>query len=246
MSIELQEARKKLDILEKIANNPELIMTDVFSEDTESINFLYQVKINEKHILEYFTDYLGTLHIFNNTLLKFRDNTLNIYVPELNYKCEQFKSEDKIIKVNLGKKVYKVCCNDIQKYSDVMATVYELETCELSDFWKKYENFTFRNRVKNAFKTLITDKKLHIRLWDFVFTLIVSKKKVNAAVEREREKVNNNNKNNQKLYNKQIELQNYYIKNAPNHIDSIHSKQNDIAKYLISLGYQEDKEMSEH
>ena len=30
MSIELQKAKKKLDIIEKLANNPELILTDLY------------------------------------------------------------------------------------------------------------------------------------------------------------------------------------------------------------------------
>ena len=93
---------------------------------------------------------------------------------------------------------------------------------------------------------MTTSKKLHIRLWDFVFILIVSKKKVDAALDREIEKVNSENEYNQKYYNERIDLQNYYIENAPNHIASIRSKQNEIVDYLTRLGYQEDNEMSEY
>lgn len=247
MSIELQEARKKLDILEKLASNPELIMTDLFSEGVSGSNFLYQVNVNGKYILDYLVEYLRTLHVFDGTLPKFQSYDLNIYVPALKHgEYKQFQPEDKIMKVNVDRRTYRLCDKDIQKYSDVMSKVYELETCELSDFWKKYEDFTFKNRVKNAFKSLTTDKKLHIRLWDFVFTLIVSKKKVDVALDREREKVNSKNEYNQKYYNERIDLQNYYMENAPNHITLIHSKQNEIVDYLTCLGYQEDNEMSEY
>lgn len=247
MSVELQEARKKLDILEKLASNPELIMTDLFSEGVSGSNFLYQVNVNGKYILDYLVEYLKTLHVFDGTLPKFQSYDLNIYVPALKHgEYKQFQSEDKIMKVNVDKRTYRLCNRDIKKYTEVMVTRYKLETCELSDFWKKYENFTLKNRVKNAFRSLTTDKKLHIRLWDFVFTMIVSKKKIDATLNREIEKVNSKNEYNQKYYNERIDLQNYYIENAPIHITSIRSKQNEIVDYLTRLGYQEDNEMSEY
>ena len=247
MSIELQEARKKLDILEKLASNPELIMTDLFSEGVSGSNFLYQVNVNGKYILDYLVEYLRTLHVFVGTLPKFQSYDLNIYVTALKHgEYKQFQSEDKIMKINVDKRTYRLCDKDIKKYSNIVSKVYNLETCELSDFWKKYEDFTLKNRVKNAFKSLTTSKKLHIRLWDFVFILIVSKKKVDAALDREIEKVNSENEYNQKYYNERIDLQNYYIENAPNHIASIRSKQNEIVDYLTRLGYQEDNEMSEY
>ena len=46
MSISLEEARRKLDILEKSSDEPELILTDLFSEGVSGMNFLYQVRVN--------------------------------------------------------------------------------------------------------------------------------------------------------------------------------------------------------
>lgn len=248
MSIELQEARKKLDVLEELTNNPELILTNLFGEGGVSdSNFLYQVNIKGKYILDYLIEHLKTLHIFDETLLKFQSYELHIYFPSLKYgEYKQFQSEDKIIKMNIGKRTYKLCDKDIQRYSDVMDKVYELEVCELPEFWKKYENFTLKNRVKNAFMSLLTDKKLHIRLWDFIFTLIVTKKKIDTALNREREKVNSKNVHNQSHYDEQVDLQNYYKENAPNHISKIRYKQKEIVNYLTHLGYKEDIEMNEY
>lgn len=247
MSIELQEVRKKLDVLEELTNNPELILTNLFSEGVSGSNFLYQVNIKGKFILDYLIEHLKTLHIFDETLLKFQSYELHIYFPSLKYgKYKQFQSEDKIIKLDIDKKTYKLCDKDIQKYSDVMEKVYELEVCELPEFWKKYENFNLKNRVKNAFMSLLTDKKLHIRVWDFIFILTVTKKKIDTALYREREKVNSKNTRNQNYYDEQVDLQNYYKENAPNHISMIQYKQKEIVNYLTHLGYKEDIEMSEY
>lgn len=247
MSIELQDARKKLDILEKLTNNPELILTDLYSEGVSGVNFLYQVNVKGKHILDYLVDYLKTLHIFDGTFPEFQSCDLNVYVPALEHEeHQQFQFKDKIMKINIDKKTYKLCDRDIQGYLDVMSKIYKLQICELSDFWMKYKNFTFKNRVKNAFKSLINKKNLHIRLWDFIFILFVSKKKINAALDREIEEVDSRNKCNQKHFNKQIDLQNYYIENAPSHITTIRSKQNEIVNYLTRLGYEEDTEMNEY
>lgn len=236
MSIELQEARKKLDILEELTNNPELILTNLFNEGVSDSNFLYQVNIKGKYILDYLIEHLKTLHIFDETLLKFQSYELHIYFHSLKYgRYKQFQSEDKIIKLNIDKRTYELCDKDIQRYSDVMDKVYELEVCELPEFWKKYENFTLKNRVKNAFMSLLTDKKLHIRLLDFIFTLIVAKKKIDTALNKEREKVNSKNAHNQSYYDERVDLQNYYKENAPNHISKIRYKQKEIVNYLTHL-----------
>ena len=39
MGIEIQEAREKLDILERLADEPQLIFTDLFSDDKNDYSF---------------------------------------------------------------------------------------------------------------------------------------------------------------------------------------------------------------
>ena len=247
MSIELQEARKKLDILEKLTNNPELILTDLFSNSVSDNNFLYQVNVNGRYILDYLVDYLKTLDVFNDSFIKLQSHDIHIYIPSLKYgEYQNLQSDDKIMKIDIDNRTYRLCYESIEKYTDTMSKEYKLEICELSDFWKKYENFGFKNRVKNAFMSLTTDKKLHIRLWDFIYILIVSKKKVNAALNREREKVNRKNERNLKYYNEHVDLQNFYKENAPMQIDMIHKKQKEIITFLNQIGYKEEPEMYEY
>lgn len=245
MSIELQEARNKLDILEEMASNSQLILTDLFSNGVSDSNFLYQVNIKGKYILDYLIEHLKRLQEFEGTILKANAYDLDVYFPALKYgEFQSFQPEDKIIEIDMNKKTYRICKGDIQKYLNVMETKYELETCELSDFWKKYEDFNFKNRLKNAYMSLFSTKKLHIRINDFIYTLFVPKEKIENAINREQEKVNKKNEQNLKYYNERIGLQNFYKENAPMQINMIHSKQHEIAKYLVQLGYKEDNGMS--
>ena len=54
MSIELQKAKEKIAIIEKIEQNPESIFTDIYDEDDLILNFLYSVNIDGKYIYHYF------------------------------------------------------------------------------------------------------------------------------------------------------------------------------------------------
>ena len=68
LSIELQEARKELDILENLANNPQLILTDLFGGGTSELNFLYQVNIKGKYINMYLNIFFTFYHPIYNIL----------------------------------------------------------------------------------------------------------------------------------------------------------------------------------
>ena len=247
MSIELKEARKKLDIIEKCANNPNLILTDLFSERVSGSNFLYQVNIDGKYILDYLVDYLKTLPVFEWCSLKCNAYDLKVYAPALKYgKHKEFQSDDLIVKVDMDKKTYKLCLREIKNYENIMNNVYEFTPYELSDFWKQFEDLTLKKRTKNAFAALSTNKKLHIRVYDFFFHFCVSKNNVEDALKREKDKIERNNDSKLKFYNEDIDRQKFYIENAPDYIEKIKNKQIEIAKFLESLGYKEDKEMEEY
>ena len=65
MSIELYEARRKLDIFEKGVNNPEIFMSTSFAGIFD--NLLRGITVNQKGVLDYVEDYLNQLDIFMET-----------------------------------------------------------------------------------------------------------------------------------------------------------------------------------
>jgi hypothetical protein len=248
MSISLEEARKKLDILEKLSTNPELILTELFSEGVSGGNFLYQVNVNGKYIMDYLKEYLSKLSVFSNCMITSNSYELRIAVEPLRFgEHAKYISNDNIIDINADERTYKLINRNIRSYENIMNENYVLKISQLSNYWKRFVNLTFRNRIKNSFISLTDkNKKLTIRLKDFIFWYFIRNKKILSALEREKEKVNNNNKYNAKQHTENLERQNYYFEYAPAHIEFIKNKQQEIVAYLISLGYKEDNEMSEY
>lgn len=245
MSLELKEAREKLNIIERLSKEPQLVFTDLYKKGTQDCNFLYQVNVQGKYILDYFIDHVKTIPVFDNTIPKIEHSDLVVYVPSLqDEKHNKYKSKDKILEIDLEDRTFIVCEEDLNEYLDVMNSKYELKTYGLDDFWKKYENFSFKKRVENAFISLTTNqKRFRTKVADFAFHFIVSKKKINNVLQREKEKVEKKNEYNRKRYDENISLQNFFTKNAPEHLEKAIAKQKEIVDYLIKLGYSEYVEM---
>lgn len=245
MSLELKEAREKLDMLERLADEPNLIFTDLYAQGLNGCNFFYQVKINGKYILDYLIEHIKTLHVFDNTLPTIERSELIIYVPSINDDDHnKYHSKDKILEIDLEDRTFTICNSDLNEYEEVMAATYELKEHELDDFWKRYENLTISSRIRNAFKSLTSPQKnIGTKIADFVFHFIVSKKKVNSIIDRERNKIDKKNEYHKKRYESDISLQQFYLEHAPKHLEKAYLKQREIIDYLISLGYKEYIEM---
>lgn len=54
MSISVEKAEEYIELLRKIPDNPEFILKgNLFDEGTDSLNFLYNIKIDGKYILDF-------------------------------------------------------------------------------------------------------------------------------------------------------------------------------------------------
>lgn len=245
MSISLEEARHKLDVLEKLAIDPKLILTDLFSEEVSGSNFLYQVKVNNKYIPDYLQEQMLNLPVFKDCIVKNNSYDFFVYLPHLKVgKYSDFESDDKIAKIDANSNEFKIITECIDDYESVMNREYICKRKELGEFWQRFKDLSFKSRVKNASKALVSDKRVHIRMLDFIFWLTVTKKKVKTALDREQEKVDDSNSYNEEQYKEDIERQKYYRQYAPIHIECIKEKQKEIYEYLISLEYTENNEMS--
>lgn len=242
MSIELQKAKEKLDVLEKIRDNPDLILTDLFTGREEDI-FLWQVNVDGKMFSQFLIECLSSIDMFNDPALTIAAFAL----PEIDistfglyshgYNESWAKGQDKILSINTEKKTYKLHDARIRYYMDIISKEYEMSVYDLDDFWKRYENFTFKKRAREVFRCLRKD-----RMRDCIYLLTISKKKTDAMVEEQRRKVTEKNERSRKFFNEKIEMQNYYKEQAPEHINFMRTKQMEISAYLNSIGYTEEPE----
>lgn len=248
MSISLEEARRKLDILEKSSDEPELILTDLFSEGVSGMNFLYQVRVNGKYIIDYLKEYLNIINPFKNCIIMNNSHTFSFYFPSLSYgKDSNFKDDDLIAKIDVDDRTYRIFTKCINDYEDVVNKEYKLEELKLDDRFQKLTDLSFKNRLHQIKEELHSDRKRLVKLSNVCFWLVMTNKRrknIKKALEKESKRVENSNQYNKERYEQDIERQIYYKEYAPNHIKRIRTIQKEIEIYLKEIGYVEDVEMS--
>lgn len=250
MSISIQEAYQKLDILQQMAENPELMMTDLFSKGISDMNFLYQININGKYIFDYLKEYLQMIPIFKDCIVRISSANVYVDIPGLKFgKYSNLQNDDHVIKFNINDREYRTISDEaINNYQDVMSKKYELKVEDISEYWKQFEDLSFVFCIKKAFASLHSGKKVYVRVQDFFFWLYIplEKSKVTEALKKQYDKVENDNKWAKERHEDNIARQNFYLKNAPEQIEKIIKKQEEIVKYLNELGYVENSEMSRY
>ncbi|WP_097005262.1 hypothetical protein [Lacrimispora amygdalina] len=252
MSISIEEARKKLDTLEKLSNDPSLILTDLFSEGVSGSNFLYQVNIKGKYIIDYLIEHLQKLSVFEGCIIKQSSWDLKIYMESLKYGgYGRFESDDLIVKVDIESKTFKSIDECYAKYEDVMHTEYKLQEEKLSNYWIRFVNPTFKNRIRYAIEVFSSHKKPLVKLLDFWFWIAYplffkTRNRITEALKEENIRLNDRNKDNLDDYSERLNKQKFYKENASAHISKIVKKAAEIEEYLRGLGYKEDREMSDY
>lgn len=250
MSISIQEAYQKLDILWQMADNPELMMTDLFSKGVSGMNFLYQININGKYILDYLKEHLQMIPIFKDCIIRFSSTDVYVDIPGLKFgKYSNLQNDDHVIKFNINDREYRTISDEaINNYQDVMYKKYELKVHDIGEYWKQFEDLSPISRIKKAFASLHSSKKMYVRVQDFFFWLYVPfmKSKVAEGLQKQYGKVESDNKWAKEQYEDNIARQNFYRKNAPEQIEKIIKKQEEIVQYLNELGYVENTEMSKY
>lgn len=233
-----------------MADNPELMMTDLFSKGVSGMNFLYQININGKYILDYLQEHLQMIPIFNDCIVRICSTDVYIDIPGLKFgKHSNFQYDDHIIKFNINDREYRNVSDEVIKnYQDVMSKKYELKVKDIGEYWKRFEDLSLGSCIKKAFASLGSSKKIYVRVQDFFFWLCIPLKesKVADALQKQYDKVENNNKWEKERYEENIARQKYYLENAPSQIEKIIKKHEEIVKYLNELGYVENLEMSRY
>lgn len=247
MSIELNEARKKLDIIEQLTNNPQLILTDLYSDDISGRNFLYQINVHGKYIMDYLREHLMSIHPFTDCVIKNDSSTFSFYLPALKEnQYLKYEGDDLIARISVDDKTYKIFSDCVSKYEEVMTKEYTLTEVQLSNWWKRFTDLSIKNRLHQAYDVIHSDKKILVKILDLRFWLIMTnkrRKQIAEALEREYNKINQSNIWHKKEYDKHIDIQKYYLEQAPTQIEKIRTKQKEIEEYLKTLNYIKDEEM---
>lgn len=184
MSIELYEARRKLDIFEKGVNNPEIFMSTSFAGIFD--NLLRGITVNQKGVLDYVEDYLNQLDIFRETKIDVSLECITVSLPSI----DEDNSYDRIIWISFENHTYKVLNKSIKQYSEVMNKTYTYEPQEIRDIFKRYENYSLMKRITVARRCLVCkNKTLWIRMQDFLYSLFVSKRYLKKILDREHIKI---------------------------------------------------------
>ena len=243
MSIEISEARKKLDTLERLPDCPELVFTDLYQQDAHCWAFLHEITMDDADMRTYLADIIQKIDAFRDVQIRVEGSNVLVFIPSLKCgKFQQLQPDDQIAQINLQNHTYCLYDSCVNSYKEVLNETPELVKFELDKFWKQFENLTFSKRVRNAFNSLMAKGKLRTRLANFVYSLVVSNSKVENVLERERKRVGYLNQNRQECYNRKVELKAFYEKHAPEHIETIKTKHHEIDGYLKELGYEEVEE----
>jgi hypothetical protein len=242
MSIELKDARHELDILEKFINNPELIMSDLSAYGVSDYDFLFRnITVNSRTFYASLMEYLKQIKVFNDD-----DTFLTPYLNEnviVNISSfEKFNS--RIMCIDFINHTYKLIADDnIKYYNRIMNDEPEYKPYEIQDIFKRYENYTLKKRLAVAWNNLLNkDKTRSIRIYDFFFSLFVSKKYLKKALDKEYKRVEKANKCLKKKYDEDIKRQKFYKQKVPEQILKIKQKQKEIIEYLSKYGFTEQSD----
>lgn len=244
MSLDIQEARTKLDILEQVAKNPELVFTELFEKGIADSNFLYQVTVAGKYVYDYLKEYMLTLPAFHDCILKNNSYYFTVEIPTL--VCDRkvdfhvYRHNDELAQIDVCDKTFRLRDDAVRDYEYVMNHEYELKLKKLDHWWDRFQDLSLRNRVHQAFTALRSDKKLRTRIMDFFFWFYITKSKIEPALQREQLKIDRHNAYEQKSYKEDLAKQQYYRQHAGKQIDRIRKKQAAIQSFLLELGYTEE------
>lgn len=243
MSIELSEVKNLINMIENSIDNPKKLLTNNYTNNNNMHYLLNTLTINNKYIFNYLVDYLKSLNIFKDIKISFNGFKIIFSMKKLNHD-NRF---DPIIKIDIINHTYIVY--DLSEYLDVINAEYTLRTFELSDFWKQFENYNIKKRITLSNAILFNKdnkyKNIVSRIYDSIYAIIVSKKKIDKCLNREYKNINDKNNAYKSYYEKDIELQNYYKQYFPKHEELFNINKNNILDFIKELGYIEESNLIE-
>lgn len=249
MSVEIQRAKELLNKVENLENNPNNIFSLFATENAISqSNLLYQVDINGKYIIDYLTDiFKASTDLKQYEIHGYSSFQWTIYVPSLSWRDVDIIKpyHDRIFYFDISKKEFQIFNRPIRHYEEMMDEIIELRLQTISDWWEKYANFTFINRLQETYKCLHNrNRSFFGRLKDALYMLKVKKSYVEGKYQEKFSDIERHNSRMKKFYEEDLARQKWYIEFAPNQIEMILREQEVLVHYFECLGYKENKDLT--
>lgn len=233
--VSISEARTITDLLERIGQNGELILTELpFNRDQERL--IFEFSVNGKHMQEYIPYILSGLPSFAGCALELKNNEVCVYLPAPRYDnlASRLQGNDEILRINLQDHTFQMQGGYIGFYERAVEESRR-EYCGLDPFWNRFEDFTLKKRLREAFRSLREDMPVFVRIQNFFFILSVRRSYIDEKLSREKEKVARKNAaiKEQNLIEEQRSA--FYREHADAQIRKIQEVQQRISQYLCAL-----------
>lgn len=243
MSISIDAAERELHLLKMAEKNPELILTGLLP-NMDIVRFVCHLNVNGEYSKDYLKRCIENIPAFKDLIVEYSYDYIKLYVKRLSpedLSDRPVRDTDIIAKIWLCNKTYVIINNRLNYYNDYIQKEIKFIPTEMGDFWKKFEDLSFKSRVNKAFKSFKSDKDLFVRVENFFFWLFMKDKTKNIIrkkYDEEIENTNNINEYKKENYEREIKLQNFYKEFAEDHIKATNEKQLRVEGYLNNLGYK--------
>lgn len=237
MGIQVSDARQKLDLLEQLKESPELLFADLVtrSEDVQLLNLL---EIDNISARRYIQGLIENMEVFRGTYVLLKpDGKLCVYVSALRFGIRQkFQEDDQIAEIDLFGKTFHFCEEYIAGYQKVLSSNDVSETPETE--FSENTKYTFPRRLKTSFSKLKSNNGIAIRIFDFLYYFLISRKKMEKQLKAVLRTEKKRAEFEKKLQKERMELKKYYQENFPQHLEQIRRKQQIFDVYFSNLGYE--------
>ena len=229
MSFDIQ---RKLNIIENAKENPEKVLTELFTKDVSDNKLLREIEIQKEEAFIYLAECVCKIEAFSDCILKFDGTHLFVYVRSIREALHDglFHKEDKIIKIDTCKKQYKICTIDVDFYKEIINKEYELTALPICDFLLQAKNYNIFTRIKTVIFLspqniqMLWEKLRRFVILDPKFYLFSCRKSVEKTANYCIAQIEEKNEKHKRNYNMRLEVQKYYRQDAPEHMNMIYEK----------------------
>lgn len=241
----IEEARKLLDALEEIKQNPEKILTNFPDADA---GFLFNIDFDGIPLCKIMKRELEHQPLFCGCSIREEHDkgafTFSVNIASLDYK-RLHRQPEAILYLFPHKKEFIILHNAEEYYQEEMNKIIAFRPYKTSDREKRFQDLSLKGRMKNLAKEWRKKKSVWLKISDTYYWLVYipfHKKKCRQALERARKERTDANEYLCRIYQEALSQQKYYKRYAPDYLTDMKKKQEEICEYLLANGYRQAKE----
>lgn len=241
----IEEARKILNVLEGIRENPETILTAFPDTDAE---FLFSIDFGGVPLSRFVKNQLEQQTLFCGCSIRDEHDkgafTFSVNIPSLDYK-RLHRQPEAIVRLFPRKKEFILLHKTEEYYQKEMNRTIAFHPYPVSNLEKQYQDLSLKGRMRNVVIEWRRKKSVWLKISDTYYWLVnvpFRKKKWRLALERTRKARTDANEYLSKLYKEALSRQEYYQCFAPDYLNDLKKKQTEIREYLLANGYRQIKE----